>query len=178
MATKQDDNFPNQKVYFPQGADRLAIDSDGLFDFYGSDQFTGTEMMTLMRLALANAQINTIAASAGVLSVINMPSAGVVFLSASIGCSNMSAWLTSCTVGARLTIAFRRAGMAGESLGSVYISLSGVTLKGLISAATLSSISITTSGNSTGVLQLLATADNEWSVIADARGKVVERSST
>lgn len=156
---KQDDTLQNSKVYFPHGADRLGVDSDGLFDFYGTT-INGTNLRTYL---YTNNQIQTIAASAGLLSVVNLPSGGAVFLSASVGCSNMSAWLTSCPVGAQLVIAWRQGGMGGESVGSVYVSLSGVSLVGLTNQD-LSAISIQNSAGSAGVLYLRAIADNVWAV--------------
>lgn len=174
--TKQDDTYQNTKVYLPQGADRLAIDSDGLFDFYG-DTRTGENLRSYLYTNNLN---QTIAASAGVLSIVNLPSGGTVMLSASVGCSNMSAWLTSCIAGARLRIVWRYAGMGGESLGSVYISLSGVSLVGLTNQD-LSSVSIQQSAGSAGQIELLAVADNEWAVVSNSGTEtnlqIVERAS-
>lgn len=180
--TKVDDTYQNSKVYMPQGADKLAIDSDGSFDFYG-DSLSGTQLKSLL---YSPTQFSVIANSAGVLSVINLPSEGYIFFSIADAASNASAWFTSLTgqPGQVLYLVMRGVG----STGSVYISTSGVSIVGTISGD-LSSISIQNSGiyrvgASTGVallsgfgyLKLLCTASDEWSVLEKAGG-VVERGS-
>lgn len=170
--SKADSTYQNTKVQIPQGADRISFDSDAYLNFYG-DTITGEQARTFL---YTNQLYQVIAASAGKLSVVNLPSGGTVIVSGSIGCSNMSAWLTSCLAGARLRVVFRRNGMGDESLGSVYISLSGVSLVGL-SGQDLSSISLQNSQGSAGYILFYAESDNEWAVVERDQSKVAERPS-
>lgn len=170
---KYDNTFQNNKVYFPHAGDKLAFDSDGYLAFYDGNTITGDQLRTFL---YTNQLYQVIAASAGKLSVINLPSGGTVIFSLSIGCSNMSAWLTSCLEGAKLFVTIRRNGMTAESVGSVFISLSGVSLVGL-SGQDLSSISLHNSDGSAGYIVFVAESDNEWAVVERVQGKVVERPS-
>lgn len=154
--SKADSTYQNTKVQLPQGADRLSIDSDGYFDFYG-DTVTGESLRAQLYNA-ANPVI--IANSAGVLSTINLPiSAGIIILSIADAASNASAWLTSGVVaGQRLVIVTRGIG----STGSVKISTSGVT----INNGRVSNIVIHNSADSAACVELLGVADEEWAVIS------------
>lgn len=172
--SKYDDTYQNEKVYFPQGGDKIAFDSDAYLAFYGNDTITGEQLRTFL---YTNQLYQVIAASGGALSITNLPSGGNVVLSLSNGCSNASAWLTSCLAGARLFLTIRRNGMGDASIGSVYISLSGVSLVGL-SGQDLSSISLHNSGGSAGYIIFIAESDNEWAVVERNQGKVAERPSS
>jgi hypothetical protein len=88
----------------------------------------------------------------------------------------MSAWLTSCVKGQKLHINLQRFLGTVESLCSVFISLSGVSLVGF-EAADLSSISLHNSQASGGFIDLIATADNEWAIKNATDGKYVEHVS-
>lgn len=169
---KYDDTYQNSKVYLPQDANVLAIDDDGFFGFSGGTTVSGA---ALKAYNYTNNLIQTVATSAGSLSVVNLPSGGTVFISASVGVSNASAWLTSCSTGARLRLVFRLTGGV-DSVGSVFVSLSGVSLVGLTNQD-LSSISLNTSAASAAFLELLAISDNEWAVVEENFNSVTERAS-
>lgn len=171
--SKSDSTYQNSKVTIPQGSDRISFDSDGYMEFYDGNTITGEQLRTFQYTNKLN---QIIAASGGAISVVNLPSGGTVFLSLSNGCSNASAWLTSCVAGAELYVVIRRNGIGGESVGSVFISLSGVSLVGL-TAQDLSSISLHNSSGSAGYIKFVCLSNNEWSVLERDISKVVERAS-
>lgn len=154
--TKADNTYQNTKVQLPQGADRLSIDSDGYFDFYG-DTVSGEEAKGLLYNAVNPV---VIANSAGALSVINLPiSAGIIIFSIADAASNASAWLCSgVKAGMRLVLVTRGIG----STGSILISTSGVTING----GRVSNIRLRNSADSVGVVELLGIADEEWAVVS------------
>ena len=63
-----------------------------------------------------------------------------------------------------------------ESVGSVFISMSGVSLVGT-NVMDLSSISLHGSTNSMGYVKLLCTSDGEWSIVTSERLTVLQRVS-
>jgi hypothetical protein len=157
--TKADSTYQNTKVQLPQGADRLRIDSDGYFDFFGYT-VTGDQLKALLYNAVA---VSVIANSAGVLSTINLPNAGVIIFSMADAASNASAWLTSgVQAGQRMVITFRGVG----STGSVKISTSGVT----INDGRCSNISIRNSADSNAVIELVGIGDEKWAVVSTVGG--------
>jgi len=117
-----------------------------------------------------------VATSGAILSSPNLPDGGVLVISASNGGVDLSAWLPSCNAGAELLVLIRRNGNGDISTGSVYISLSGVSLVGL-SHQDLSSISLHNSNGSAGFIRFFAASANEWAVIDRDISKVVERPS-
>lgn len=157
------------KVGMEQGGDLLYVKADGNFKFFDSD-VTGEQLKSLLYTQL---QYTTIANSAGVLSVVNLPSQhGIVFLSVADAASNASAWLPSCKTGQILTIVGRGVG----SVGSVLIStLTGVTIVGL-SVGDVSSIRFNYSAASAPFVRLVATADDEWSVV-ETKGQIIPQAS-
>lgn len=172
---KVDSTHQNNKVYFSQGGDRLAIDDDGLLEFYGEHTLRGDDAKIWM---IANNDRVIIAGSNGALSTVNFPSAGLLFVSLSAGGSNASAWLPSCYAGARLRIICRRNGMAAESIGSVFVSLSGCSLVGL-DYQDLSSISLHYSDGSAAFIEFVSYTDNEWTVVQkNLDDKFVEHASS
>ena len=156
--TKRDGTYQNSKIGLPQGADRLDIDSDGLFDFFGEATVTGA---ILKKLLYTNNQKTIILSSTGVLSTINL-SPGVKFLEMSSGASNTSAWLPSCNEGDEITVIMLYWSI--ESLCSVFISLSGCSLAG-ITFSDLSSVSLHTSDASAGWIKFKCFTDDEWSIV-------------
>lgn len=115
-------------------------------------------------------------AGSGVLSVINLPSAGFIIFSMSDAASNASAWMTSMTgiPGQRMILLIR----GGQSAGSVFISMSGVSVVGTLSGD-LSSFSLQQSAThvSQGYVELLCTAADEWSIV-NFRGQLYQRGSS
>ena len=166
---KADSTYQNTKVQIPQGADRLSIDSDGLFDFFGST-ITG---QILFNVLYSRSIRQVILNSAGVLSTVNLPAdTGYVIFSIADAASNASAWLTSgAKQGQRMTLMTRGAG----STGSVRISTSGVTIKGLLSGD-VSTISLHTSAGSHAMVELVCFTDGEWAVV-DFRGNLTLNAS-
>ena len=154
--SKSDDTYQNTKVQIPQGADRLSIDSDGYFDFYG-DTVTGEEAKGVLYNAVNPV---VIANTAGVLSVTNLPiSTGIIIFSIADAASNASAWLTSgVKAGMRLIMITRGIG----STGSIIVSTSGVT----INDGRVSNIVIHNSADSAATVELLGVADEEWAVVS------------
>lgn len=156
MAGRNND-YPNSKVGIEQDAERLFVDSDGNFNLAGSD-VDGNDLKVRL---YGNMQATVIINSAGVLSTVNIPSYhGLIIFSIADAASNASAWLTSCFKGQELIIMTRGAG----STGSVFISMSGPTCYGFASGA-ISSIDIMNSAASAGFIRLIATDDDEWSVV-------------
>jgi hypothetical protein len=176
-----DATYNNQKVYLPQGADRIVGTSGGFFDMETGFELNLTTTSNpvsaaQMRAQLWNpAQFSIIANSAGALSVINLPSAGYIIFSIAQAASNASAWLTSMAgiPGQVMHLMMRGAGV----VGSVYISMSGVSVVGTHSGD-ISSISLLNSvaTESMGYIKLLCTDTDEWSIV-ERRGQVVERGS-
>ena len=165
--SKTDNTYQNSKIQLPRGADTLDVDSDGKFSFFGNE-VTGETLNALLYVA---AQNQVIANSAGVLSTVNIPAnTRLVVFSLADAASNASAWLTSqVKKGQRMTLV-TRAGL----VASVFISMSGVTLIGTFSGA-LSSISLQCSAVSQAYLDLLATADDTWSIIGISDSTVAQR---
>jgi hypothetical protein len=157
--TKADSTYQNSKVQLPQGADRLSIDSDGYFDFFGTEVDGQSLLNQLGYAALVSSIGNSLGAGSGVLSVINLPNVGLVIFSLGDGASNASAWLCSgVKVGQRMVIITAGVG----STGSVMISTSGVTING----GRVSRIGIRNSADSIGMVQLLGIGDEQWAVIS------------
>lgn len=204
-----DATYNNQNVYHKQGGDEQVIASGGKITVESSGEIEGqsggffdaqagfdfrftssnnTLSAAQMRALLWNqVQFSVIANSAGVLSVLNLPSSGYIIFSIADAASNASAWFTSIgNIPGQVMVLFMR---GVGSTGSVFISMSGVSVVGTISGD-LSSISLQNSGifrvgASTGVgllsgmgfLKLLCTGADEWSVI-EKTGGVVERGSS
>ena len=165
---KSDNTYQNTKVGYK--SDGFFMDDDGNFDFFGTGTLTGQQMRSLL---YPKAQFSVIANSAGVLSAFNLPSAGYIIFSIADAASNASAWLTSApSPGQTMILLMRGLG----STGSVYISLSGVSLVGKITV-NLSSISIQNSVGSSGWVELLCTAAGEWSILRYSPAGVVQRGS-
>ena len=166
----QDGTYPNSKVGLEQGSIRFFIDADGYFNVAGSD-LTGAQLKSML---YDNLTPTVIANSAGVLSTINLPAAGIVVFSIADAASNASAWLTSgASIGQTLTLYMRGVG----STGSIYISMSGVTLIGKTSGE-LSSISLQNSAASAAYVKLVATADGTWSIMDIDYDTVVQRGAS
>ena len=170
----RDNDYPNSKVGIEQDAERLFIDSDGYFNVAGND-LTGDQIDKFVQ---QKALQSIIANSAGVLSVINLPTGqDIIIFSLADAASNASAWLTSETLvpGQRRTIITRGAGAAA----SVFLSMSGISVVGTLSGD-ISSIHITHSATSFACLKLLATDTGEWSIIernTDVSGCIIEQGS-
>lgn len=167
--TKADSTYQNTKVQLPQGADRLSVDSDGYFDFFGTT-VTGQQMYNQLYSPLQNAIIIN---SVGALSVINLPAdTGYIIFSITDAASNASAWLTSgAKEGQELTLMTR----GGGSIGSVFISTSGVTIVGLLSGD-VSSIQMHQSAASQAFVKMVCFTDGEWSII-ETTGQVTLQAS-
>lgn len=174
--TKRDDTYQNSKVHLPQGADRISFDSDGYMDFFGEAEVTGS---LLKKMLYDNHQAQTILTSALVMSTVNLPANGFVFLNLSVSVVNASMWLPSCEVGDELVVAIKA--YALNSLNSVFISTSGCTVVGLVYSG-VSHIDLQTSVASVGnktIMRLKCFTDGEWTVIgATPPQLVVENSST
>lgn len=174
--TKRDSTYQNTKVGFPQGADRLDIDDDGLFDFFGQATVRGD---ILKKFLYDNHQKTVILTSALILSTVNLPQNGFVLLNLSVSVVNASAWLPACSVGDELRIGILA--YALNSLNSVYISTSGCTIVGLEYSG-VSNIGLNTSVASVGtqpILTLKCFDDGVWTVIgASPKQLITERPST
>lgn len=172
---KSDSKHQNTKIQIPQGADRLSIDSDAYFDFFGTT-VTGA---ILKKILYSNQQELEIKTSALIMSTVNLPANGFVFLNLSVSVVNASMWLPSCVEGDTLVIAVRN--YALNSLNSVFISTSGCTIKGLEYSG-VSNIGLHTSVVSIGtqpIVSLKCFTDGVWTVVgASPRQIVVEHSST
>jgi hypothetical protein len=172
---KGDNTYQNTKVQLPQGSDRLSIDDDGFFDFFGTT-VTGS---VLKKILYSNQVQQEIKTSALVMSTLNLPANGFVFLNLSVSVVNASMWLPSCVVGDELVIAVRN--YALNSLNSVYISTSGCTIIGMEYSG-VSNIGLNTSVASVGtqpVLSLKCFTDGAWTVVgASPKQLVTERTST
>lgn len=167
--SKSDSTYQNTKVQLPQGADRLSIDSDGYFDFYG-DTVTGK----ILRDRLYNNHQKYITSTAaGALESTNL-TAGYYYLEMSSGASNASAWLPSCTEGDEITVFVMD--WSTESVLSVFISLSGCSLAG-IQFSDLSSISIHNSAASCGWIKFKCFTDDEWSIVERAGAHLMNEHS-
>ncbi len=175
MGDKKDATFQNSKVQIPQGADRLSIDSDGYFDFF-STEVSGS---LLKKLLYDNHQQQVILTSSLVMSTVNLPQNGVVFLNISVSVVNASMWIPECSVGDELTVVLLNYPL--NSLNSVYISTSGCTIVGMEYSG-VSQIGLNTSVASVGtqpVVRLKCFTDGAWTVIgASPKQLVTERSST
>ena len=162
---------PNSKVGTTQDADRIWIDSDGFFAPNNTD-LTGQQVYDELYLRTQN---QIIINSAGALSVINLPSdVGYLKLSITAAASNASAWLTSGHARVGNEIIIQVGGDA--SVGSVFISTSGVSIVG-IKFVDLSSISLLQSATSDGKVVLRSYTDDEWTIV-DRNDAVVERVSS
>lgn len=172
--SERDANYCNSKVGIEQDAERIFIDSDGYFNVNSND-ITGDQ---LDKFVQQRALQSIIANSAGVLSVINLPTGqDILIFSIADAASNASAWLTSETlvVGQQRTLIARGVG----SVGSIFISMSGISVVGTLSGD-LSSIHLTCSATSFACVKLLATDTSEWSIVGrntDVSGCVVEEAS-
>lgn len=155
--TKADSTYQNTKVQLPQGADRLSVDSDGYFDFFGTT-VDGQSLKNQLAFApLVSSIGNSLGAGSGVLSKINLPNVGLIILSVGDGASNASAWLCSgVKLGQRLVI--MTAGIG--STGSIMISTSGVTING----GKVSRIGVRNSADSIAMVTLLGIGDEQWAV--------------
>lgn len=182
-----DVTYINQGQYNKQGGNVKVIASGGSiegetggffdaqtgFEFYLGDSTTNLSAAQLRTLLWNQTQFSVITNTIGVLSVVNLPSAGIIILSIATGATDTSAWLTSTTgiPGQVMEIFIRGAGHDC----SCYISTSGVSIVGLHSTDVSSfSLQGSVATESMGYIKLLLTAANEWSVI-HRRGQVVER---
>ena len=173
--TKRDDTYQNAKVTLPQGADRLSIDSDGMLDFYGTT-VTGALLKKFCYTNQIKYSVQGSATGAGAaqLSTVNLRP-GFNYLSPSVGASNASAWLPSCTIGDEITVVLRH-GPLLESVLCVFIGLSGCSLVGGV-FRDCSAVSIHTSQASHGWIRFRCFADNEWSIVDKANRQTVEQAS-
>lgn len=157
--TKADSTYQNTKVQLPLGADRLSIDSDGYFDFFGTTVDGQSLKNQLAYACLPSIIANSAGAGSGVLSIINLPNVGLIVLSIGDGASNASAWLCSgVKAGMRMIIITRGIG----STGSVMISTSGVT----INDGRVSRIGVRNSVDSLAMIELVGIGDEQWAVVA------------
>jgi len=166
----QNGDYPNSKVGIEQGAEKLFVDSDGYFNFAGND-VTGQQLNELLYLQM---QKSIIANSAGVLSVINLPSTyGLIQFSLATAASNASAWLTSGPrVGQELILQM----LTDNSVASVFISTSGCTIIGT-RFGDISSITLHQSAASNGFIRLKCFTAGAWSII-ERNGATEERVSS
>lgn len=189
-----DATYINQAVYEKQGGNELVIadggkltvesggetegQSGGYFDaqtgyaYYFTSSSNEVSAAQMRALLWNQTQFSIIANTAGVLSVTNLPSAGVIIFSLADAASNASAWLTSTggIPGQIMQLMVR----GGGSAASIYISMSGVSLVGTLSGD-VSSFSLQTSATSNATIRLLLTDTSEWSIIDKSSGSVVER---
>lgn len=170
------DSTYQPKVGLEQDADKLYVREDGYMKFFDQD-LSGAQLKYMLWSKTYQTTIaNSAGAGSGVLSTINLPSCGVVIISAADACSNASAWFTStsATVGAEMFIITRGAGVAV----SVFISTSGVSIVGL-GSTDLSSVILHMSATtvSNAFVHLLCTDTDEWSIV-DLRGDVIEQGSS
>jgi hypothetical protein len=161
--TKRDSTYQNTKVGIPQGADRLDIDSDGLLDFFGVATVTGD---ALKKILYDNQQQTIIRSSNTVLSTSNLPQNGIVFLRLSVGCSNISAWLVTPSVGDELTIVVQN--FLIESVLSVRISTSLCSIVGR-HFSNAANLCMHTSANSEGWVKIKCFTAGEWTVVGGNR---------
>ncbi len=168
---KADSTYQNTRVQIPQGGDRISIDDDGLFDFFGNT-VTGDAAKKVLRDNPACVVVTTAGA---ILSSPNLPQNGLVILQLSVGCSNASAWLPACSVGDKLRIVLRNYLL--ESLLSVRISTSGCTIVGLTLSG-VSRIGLHTSADSAGWIDLACVTAGVWSVVGGDSRKFAEISSS
>ena len=165
--TKVDDTYQNEKVYFPQGADKLAIDSDGSFDFFSEEILTGAHMRAL---ALSNS-FTDYATSGSVFASNNATLSyyGVHRFSGATGLSLTSFVMPPALRGA--VIKLQGSGLVGDANVSVYISVG--TMKNYISNGTLiSSFEISAAAPETVIV---CGTDGEWAVVA---GNIAEHTLT
>jgi hypothetical protein len=157
------------KVGFEQGAEKLFVKADGYFKLYDED-VTGQQLKTAI---FPQTQITVIVNSAGVLSTVNVPSEhGLVIYSVTDSATAALAQMTSCKKGQQLVLM----GRGGGSTASIVIStLTGVTMIGILSG-NLSTIDFQYSSNSQPYVKLVASADNEWSVV-ETSGQVTLQAS-
>jgi hypothetical protein len=162
------------------------VQSGGFFDLQGgallnlvssSNQITASQARALLWNPTQFSIIQeSTGAGSGVLSVINLPSAGFIIISCSTACSNASAWMTSMTgiPGQRMIIMHRGVGNAA----SIFISMSGVSVVGTLSGD-LSSFTLHQSATavSQAYIEMVCTGSTEWSII-DQRGSVVQQGSS
>lgn len=167
----RDGKYPNAKVGFEQGAERLFVDSDGYFNFYSKDVSGAALRNVIYTRTQGTIMIN----SAGVLSDQGdgtappiLPSLQrVIVFSFTDAASNASARLCSGFVGQELTLMTRGGGSTGSIV--IYCSghasgISGVVVVGLLSGE-LSSITMRNSAASTGMVKLVCTTDGTWAVV-------------
>lgn len=175
--SKNNNTYQNTKIGFrqsngPNQTDTLFADDDAIFEFYDGSNAHNASGKDMFAQNYVPAQVQVIADSAGVLSVVNLPiSVGVIIFSTAQ--SNASAWLTSGPVQGQVLEMFVR---GTESTGSVFISMSGVTMVGT-NVMDLSSISLHASTNSMGYVKLICTTDGQWSIATSERLTVLQRSS-
>jgi hypothetical protein len=170
--TKANDTYQNSKVTLPQGADTLSIDSDGYLDFYGTS-VAGSVLKKFLYTNHIKYSVQTSATGGGAaqLSTVNLR-VGVNFIAPSVGGSNMSAWLPSCTIGDEITVMLGH-GPLLESVLSLYISTSGCSILGQV-FRNASGVSLHTSNLSTGWIKFKCFVDGEWAIVARAGRQVIE----
>jgi hypothetical protein len=168
--TKANDTYQNTKVSILQGGDILSIDSDGYLDFFS----TSVSGEMLKKLLYTNLYKYSVQTSAGRLSTVNLRY-GITYIAPSETCSNMSAWLPSCTVGDEILIILKQ-NPGLESVCSLRISTSGCSIAGNV-FRDLSTISLHTSNLSSGWIRFKCFTDNEWSVVDRSSRQTTERVS-
>lgn len=173
--TKANDTYQNSKVTLLQGGDALSIDSDGYLDFF-STQVAGDVLKKILYTNHIKYSVLTSATAGGAaqLSTVNLR-CGYNFLSPSVGASDASAWLPSCTIGDEIVVVIRQ-GVEIESVISIFISTSGCSIAGGV-FTDLSSISLHTSQLSSGWIKFKCFVDDEWAVIDRSTRQVVEHVS-
>ena len=148
------------------------LQSGGFFDIQGGASarvvgsgtaVTASQMRDLLwrQTQLSIIQGST-GAGSGVLSVINLPSCGHVFISMSGACSKASAWLTSMNgiVGQMLMVKLR----GSASTAQLSLFMSGCSVEGTTSGF-LSCILLITSDVSQAHITFVCTAEDEWSIL-------------
>lgn len=160
------------KIGIEQGAERLFVREDGEFKFF-DESVTGEE---LKYLVWSKTFQTVICNSAGVLSVVNLPSCGtVIFSIVNTAMSNGSACLTSTSavVGTEMLLLLRGVGNNAK----VHVTFSGVSVRGRLASNDLSSIELYGSTNSTASMKMVCTGSSEWSVM-EGNESVVENAES
>ena len=146
----------NTDIALKQGGDT--------FQFFSEDYEVNA---TFLRAFLyGKTQVTTIANSAGVLSVTNVPLYdGTVIYSLADAASNASAYIQGAVAGQEKTIVFRTG-----AVGSIFFSTAtGVTLMGPLGE--ISSINAHGSAASMPYIKMVGTDTDEWAVV-DTAGQV------
>ena len=141
------------------------------FLFYG-EEVTGTAAKAAFDNVALKQTVQVIANSAGVLSTVTIPNAGIVIYSLATAASNASALLGSCVAGDEKILIFRTTG----AVASVIISTltASILIRGFLSEGNISSIRAHGSAASNPQIKLLGIGTDSWAVV-DTKGYVVVR---